>query len=790
MRTDIHIHKRLRLAGSFVAALAFGQIVAEGAGLPAGFSEALVANGLISPTAMQIAPDGRIFVCQQGGQIRVIKNGALLQQPFATLSVDATGERGLLGLAFDPNFTTNRYVYVYYITPEPAPRNRVSRITANGDVAVAGSELVLFQGDVKSSTNHLGGAMDFGPDGKLYIAVGDNGDPTNAQSMANMHGKMLRINRDGTIPTDNPFYVSATGLNRAIWALGLRNPFTFAFNRTGPELYINDVGLKTWEEIDLGVAGGNYGWPDTEGPTDDPRFESPIYAYGHPGSPWQCAITGGTFYSPQTALFPSDHLGDYFFADYCAGWIQRLDPSAGYTVVPFATGIASPVDLKVDQTGHLYYLARGFAPEEGAIYRIDYGDANAPTITSHPASQSVMPGASVTFSVRASGPGTLRYQWQRNLVNIAGATSPNYTIASVTESDNGAQFHAVVSNAYGNVTSNDATLTVSTNRAPTGTITQPAAGTLYSGGSVITVAATGTDPEDGSLPGSGFTWRVDFHHDTHTHPFIAPTSGMRSGSFTIPTVGETDTDVFYRIHLTVTDSEGFTHTSFRDVLPRIVHVTVNTSPPGLQVRVDGTPTTTPYEFDGVVGLTRGLDAITPQSMGTASYTFASWSDGGTAMHDISTPTVNTTYTATYQSNSTGNGLSATYYNNADFTGTTVTRRDPTVDFTWSGTPAPGIDADTFSVRWTGQVQAPTTDRYTFYTQSDNGVRLWVNGVLLIDNWTSHSVTTDTGSISLTAGQRYAIRLEMYDNMGWATARLGWSTSSTPVEVVPTARLFP
>src|SRR5688500_12304377 len=204
---------------------------AAAATLPAGFTESQIASGLASPTAMQFAPDGRLFVCEQGGRLRVIKDGALLPTPFLTLTVSSVGERGLLGVTFDPAFATNHYVYVYYTATTPGVHNRISRFTANGDVAVPGSETVIFELDnLSSATNHNGGALAFGSDGKLYAAVGENANAANAQSTGNLLGKMLRINKDGTIPTDNPFYTSATGRNRAIWALGLRNPFTFAFN--------------------------------------------------------------------------------------------------------------------------------------------------------------------------------------------------------------------------------------------------------------------------------------------------------------------------------------------------------------------------------------------------------------------------------------------------------------------------------------------------------------------------------------------------------------------------------
>ena len=135
---------------------------------------------------------------------------------------------------------------------------------------------------MSSATNHNGGALSFGPDGKLYAAVGENANGANAQSMANLLGKMLRINKDGSIPDRQPvLHCRPPGNNRAIWALGLRNPFTFAFNPAGGQLFINDVGQNTWEEINDGIAGANYGWPTTEGATTNPQFRSPRYAYNH-----------------------------------------------------------------------------------------------------------------------------------------------------------------------------------------------------------------------------------------------------------------------------------------------------------------------------------------------------------------------------------------------------------------------------------------------------------------------------------------------------------------------------
>ena len=158
---------------------------ARAATVPTGFTDAVVASGLTNPTAMAMSPDGRIFVCQQGGALRVIKNGVLLSTPFLTVTVDSAGERGLLGIAFDPNFVSNQLVYIYYTATTPAVHNRISRFTADGDVALAGSETIIMDlPNLSTATNHNGGAMHFGPDGNLYVAVGENANGANAQSLS------------------------------------------------------------------------------------------------------------------------------------------------------------------------------------------------------------------------------------------------------------------------------------------------------------------------------------------------------------------------------------------------------------------------------------------------------------------------------------------------------------------------------------------------------------------------------------------------------------------------------
>lgn len=339
------------------------------ASVPTGFVDELVDDGLYKPTAMTIAPDGRIFVCEQEGTLRLIKNGTLLSTPVLYISVNSAGEQGLIGIALDPDFANNRYIYIYYTAMSPTRHNRLSRFTLSGDVAAPGSETVLL--DLFDLTGgvgfHNGGALHFGLDGKLYVAVGDNTFPTLAQDLNTLHGKMLRLNKDGSIPTDNPFYNDVSGDNRAIWAYGLRNPFTFAVHPVTGRIFINDVGQFSWEEINDGISGANYGWPLREGTTGKSNFDfvDPIYYYSHSAG---CAITGGTFFSPENTNFPAHYQGVYFFADFCSSWIRILDPSQANNVTVFATGAGEPVDLDVGTDGNLYYLSR----EHGALYRIRF----------------------------------------------------------------------------------------------------------------------------------------------------------------------------------------------------------------------------------------------------------------------------------------------------------------------------------------------------------------------------------------------------------------------------------
>jgi len=335
-----------------------------------------VATNIQPPTTMQFTPDGRLLLCEQSGVLRLVTNGALVPTPLLTLNVttEDCGEAGLLAVACHPQFQSNGFFYVHYTVPGSQPawtvHNRISRFHMAGSLVESNSEVVILElDDVPYADVHNGGAINFGADGKLYVGVGDNGNSANSQTLTNLLGKILRINDDGTIPVDNPFYNAATGKNRAIWALGLRNPFSFAFQPGTGRMLIDDVGLQSWEEIEQGAAGANYGWPYAEGFSTNTTYQNPVFAYPHgTNSAWGTAIVGAAF-PPQTGIkFPQSYQDSFFFADYGTGCIARL--SSSNTVETVVNGFWHPVDLKFGPDGYLYCLTRrGF---DSALYRIGY----------------------------------------------------------------------------------------------------------------------------------------------------------------------------------------------------------------------------------------------------------------------------------------------------------------------------------------------------------------------------------------------------------------------------------
>ncbi|MEW4488712.1 PQQ-dependent sugar dehydrogenase [Thalassoglobus sp. JC818] len=339
-----------------------------------GYEVETILTGLDGATALEVLPDGRILICEQTGKVRVVENGKLLPEPFVTLPVDSSWERGVIGVTVDPEFPKVPYVYVCWVAADPYPHHRVSRFEADGNVAIASSEKVLLVGDNQNEmggkvpNGHQGGALHFGPDGDLFIGIGEQTAGEPAQHLDTFLGKILRINKDGSIPADNPLLDQTSGKYQAIWASGARNPFTFAFRKSDGLMLINDVGGK-FEEVNRGVKGVNYGWPTVDhGPQpSDSQYAGPVHWYP------QASISGGDF-APKE--FSSKWEGDYFFADFVHGWIKRLNPDQPDQVSDFAAGLRRPVDLRFGDDGSLYVLLRNawvidnkFAGGTGSLVR-------------------------------------------------------------------------------------------------------------------------------------------------------------------------------------------------------------------------------------------------------------------------------------------------------------------------------------------------------------------------------------------------------------------------------------
>ena len=778
-----------------------------GGQLPEGFVEQLIAGNL-DPTDMVMAGDGRLFITIKSGKILIVQEGVLQQEPFLTLEVDNSNERGLAHMVLDPQFEHNRYYYIYYTVPGQQ-FNRVSRFTANGNFTTPGSELVLLELDPLAGSIHNGGDMVFGPDGKLYISVGDGANAANAQTFNNLLGKILRINADGSIPADNPFFNSATGKNRAIWALGLRNPFSMDIQPGTGRIFVSEVGASAFEEINEILPGKNYGWPGIEGLRTTqpmpPNYMDPIFVYPHGAGPDAgCAVVGAAFYNPESPQFPPSFQGKFFFADFCNGYIKVLDPATNQASL-FITGINRPLAILTAPDGSLYYLARaglGGGSEEdntassnGTLWKVNFTGSGIPSLAVQPADVLVPVGEAATFMVAASGTQPFDYQWQENGVDIPGATLPSFTFTEAMLGDDGKLFRCMVSNSFGAVLSNSATLHVTSNTRPVPTILNPVEGSTYAAGDVLLFEGSAADAEDGPLPASSLSWKIDFHHDMHTHPALPSLSGVEGSSFVIPRVGETSANVWYRIYLTATDLGGLSKTVYRDVVPRKSLLTFSTSTPGLLLNLDGQWITTPAEVTSVVGLTRTIEAPGIQSTDAGDFLFSKWEGGQSRLFAFDVPEQDISFLAMYNPVPQGNGTGLTgfYYNkqNRSFNGPpTFIRTDQTINFNWgTGSPVPGVlDSDFFTVQWVGEVLPQFSERYTFFLTSDDGARLWVNDQLIIDRWLPQPATEWSGEIDLLAEVKYSIRIDYFEDGGEAVARLAWRSNSLPKQVIGVKQL--
>jgi glucose/arabinose dehydrogenase len=736
-----------------------------GAAPPEHFQTSLVVgDGLNGPSGFEIAPDGRIFILERSGKIKIVKDGELLPTPFADLPSEDTGDRGLIGIAFDPDFgVSNHYVYFYYTGHDLL--NHLVRFSAAEDVGTDGP-FELFRTSSPSHLLHVGGSIRFGPDGKLYFAVGDNGDGALAQELNNPHGKILRINKDGSLPADNPF-AGQPGKLGAIWAYGFRNPWRFQFDNATGRLYGGDVGNFTWEELNHIKKGANYGWPIHEGlcTLNCSGYVNPIHAYPHAGE--SAAVTGGPVYRDD--MFPPGYHGDLFFGDYAKGFIKNADLDSGANITAvhdFDDQTGSVVDLKVGPDGSLYYLT--YWP--GALYRVTYNTASHLPVAQ--ASADVTKGVE-PFTVHFSSAGShdpdgdqLTYHW-----TFGDGTTSTEEDPSKTYDAKGVYTARLKVSANGDEV-NAQPIVIQVGLPPELTVSAPTEGQLYRAGDTITYNAFASDTAGFDLDDGDIKTEVRLHHGTHFHPFVGPLTG-RAGSFTIPTTGEASVDTSYEIKVTATDGNGLFTSKIVNIFPRKSELSVATAPAGLGVTVDGVPVSTPRTFTGVEGFQRALAApafaVGPE--GTVLQ-FAGWSNGKSIRHVITTPENDVTYTARYQPSQP---FTARYHDNTTFSGAPVlTRQDPNINFAWGeDSPDPVLPANGFAVRWT-KTQWFGAGRYKFTAVADDGVRLYIDGKRVINQWQGPANTQFSHIADLGEG-RHTIRMEYVEHGGDATVSLTWDS---------------
>jgi glucose/arabinose dehydrogenase len=370
----MRIHGKLTLALGMLAWAA-----ASHAGTPvAGFTDTSAASGLTAPTAIAFLPDGRLLVTEKGGALKLVTGG--VGSTLVTIPVCAGSEMGLLGIAIDPDFASNGFIYLYRTKPAPGGCgsatnrfNQVVRVTMVGDTIDIASLAELLTGIRTDFGNHDGGVLRIGPDDKLYVGVGDTGRGDNqggpgsstnpyAQDLSALEGKVLRLELDGSVPADNPF-VGQAGVREEIFAYGFRNPFRFGFDPLSGELWVGDVGDLTIEEIAIVGPGENHSWPYCEGTLPvgcaQPGDVAPIFTYPHSGgASLGTSITGGAFAGGSFG----GRENDYFFGDYTGNTIYHAEVNAmrddvDGTPTAFVTSAGGPVDIVFGRDGALYYVA-------------------------------------------------------------------------------------------------------------------------------------------------------------------------------------------------------------------------------------------------------------------------------------------------------------------------------------------------------------------------------------------------------------------------------------------------
>jgi glucose/arabinose dehydrogenase len=625
----------------------------KSATLPADLERTAVVTGLSEPTDFEFLQDPadpeqiyRILITEKSGAIKVYDPHTGDLTTLMTLpTVTADGERGLVGIEVDPHFWTtgNEGYHAIYVAYTGADNyDRLSKLTLS-ELLNEADETELLKSTELGNNFHHGGELEFDPQGQyLYWAVGDNTDSPNAQDLTNIHGKILRLNRDGSAPADNPF-VDYPNAVEQIYAYGFRNPFRFTFAPDGT-LLVGDVGEADWEELNVVTPGANYGWPNAEGACSGCAYVNPIYAYRHSDTPAHAgSITSVVVYTG-TAL-PTDYQDKVFIADYSVGWIKELTFDSNFSSLiserTLDNEAGATVKMAQGPDGNLYQLK--IYPGELSVIGPSGGN-RAPTAVIT-ASSTYGPGDSLEVQL-SSGDSSdpeydvLTYGWDFGDGRTSKEANPTVVF---TNAGDYTAYTVTLTVSDGEKTSNATQRVVVGSTPPTAVIT--VSDDVYNAGDTISFSASGLDGQDGTLPASAYNWTVEFHHADHIHPFRDNIVGP-AGSITIPRTPDQLANTFYRITLTVTDSSGLSTTQFVDVKPNLVALTFDANYPDATFTIDGRPHTGLYTEQAVVGVERVLNAPS-QYVDDGQLVFDSWSDGGAQSHTIATPNTNSSYTVTY-----------------------------------------------------------------------------------------------------------------------------------------------
>ncbi|HEY0705710.1 MAG TPA: PQQ-dependent sugar dehydrogenase, partial [Polyangia bacterium] len=638
-----------------------------------------------------------------------------------------------------------------------------------------------------------------------------------------LNGALLRLDpMTGAAMADNPLIANADANAKRIIAYGLRNPFRFTTRPGTSEIWIADVGASTWEELNR-VANAtdavieNFGWPCYEGRNKQGGYDGanlalceslyttanavtmPLLTYNHgakvvPGEECKVgdsSITALSFYTGDK--FPAKYKGALFLADYSRDCAWVMYPGADGVPDPtkietFGNGVANAVDLQMGPDGNLYYAN----VVDGEIRRISYllprAVATATPVTGTPPLVVNFDGSG---SVKPLVDDTLTFAWDLDGdgdFDDADEEKPTF----IYEAAGTVQARLRVTDQRGVASTSDPIAIVVSampivSTPPVPVIDTPAEGIAWKVGDTITFSGHATDAEDGPLPASSLSWLLVMEHcpaGCHSH-VVQSFNGTASGSFAAP---DHEFPSHIELVLVAVDSSGIRRTATRRLDPQTTFVTLQSQPAGLELALGPDGAKAPFGRELILGGQTSVGAAAVQTMGSVPYAFVSWSNGQPASHDVGPLLTPQTLTATYRPA----GLTAEYFDELNLQTPKLLRIEPDVDFDWGrSSPDPSVDPSTWSARWTGFVLPQFTESYTFATDSDDGVRVWVNDVLVLDAWTVHAVRRDTAMpVALTAGQKATIRMEFFDDSADAVAKLYWSSASQPLAIVPTARLYP